>query len=169
MNMEIIKVELKTEDQVDVEKTEEVINRKRRKISLHHQVGMAPKVILMRQSSHDLAVVADLYSLLVDFKTMAPSSRSLLCCQPASHPSVLMCPICGDYFVGKADRMLKLCKHFESVHPSDALKLILNAMKAYKKLIEHMRKALEFDVWFGDVNYATVKRNKSFECSECKI
>ncbi|XP_034254130.1 uncharacterized protein LOC117652966 isoform X2 [Thrips palmi] len=148
----LIKEELKTEEQEDVDNTEE-----------------GPKAILMRQSSHDLAIVADLYSLLEDFRTMAHSSKSLLCCQPASYPSVLMCPLCGDYFVGKADRMLNLCKHYETVHPSDALKLILDAMKTYKKLIAHMRKALEFDVWFGDVNYTTVKRNKSFECTECKI
>ncbi|XP_034254129.1 uncharacterized protein LOC117652966 isoform X1 [Thrips palmi] len=165
----LIKEELKTEEQEDVDNTEEVINFTCPKGNLDFRVGMGPKAILMRQSSHDLAIVADLYSLLEDFRTMAHSSKSLLCCQPASYPSVLMCPLCGDYFVGKADRMLNLCKHYETVHPSDALKLILDAMKTYKKLIAHMRKALEFDVWFGDVNYTTVKRNKSFECTECKI
>lgn len=70
--------------------------------------------------------------------------------------------------MGNADRMLKLFKHYESVHPTDALKLILDALKTYKKLIGHMRKALQFDEWFADVNYATVKKNQSFECAECK-
>jgi len=131
-------------------------------------VTQVPKVTLMRQTSHDLAIVSDLYSLLEDFMTMAHSSKSLLCCQPAGIQTVLMCELCGDNFAGKADRMLKLCKHFQLAHPSDALKLILDAIKRYGKLIGHMRKALDFDKWFGEINYAPNLRNKSFECSKCQ-
>lgn len=173
INTDFNKMEFKAEEQEYAVKTEEELNSTQLnstclESSRHRQDGMGPKVILMRQSSHDLAIVANLYSFLDDFRSMACSGKSLLCRQPASCPSVLMCPLCGDYFVGKADRMLKLLKHYESVHPSDALKLILDAMKTYKKLIGHMRKALEFDVWFGEVNYGTVKTNKTFECTECR-
>lgn len=122
----------------------------------------------MRQTSQDLVIVSELYSLLEDFMTMARSSKSLLCCQPAGFHTVLTCQLCGDNFVGKADRLLKLCKHFQLAHPPDALKLILDAMERYGKLIGHMRKALEFDKWFGDINYAPNLRTKSFECSACQ-
>lgn len=127
-----------------------------------------PKAILMRQTSHDLATVSDLYSLLEDFKRMARSSKSLLCCQPAGCQSILMCQLCGEYFTGKADRMLKLCEHYESVHPSDALNLIIESMERYNMLIGHMRKALEFDEWFGDLKYTISRGTKCFHCTKCR-
>lgn len=109
--------------------------------------------MLIRQSSQDYAIIEGLYSLLEDYKTMAFSSKSFLCCQPPVCQAHLLCLLCGEQFIGKADRLLKLCKHFEAVHSIDALELILEAMQRYNMLITHMRKALEFDKWFGTINY----------------
>jgi len=108
---------------------------------------------LIRQSSLDFALVSDLYSLLEDYKTMACSSKSLLCCQPAVCHAYVECMVCGESFMATADRLLKLCKHFECVHPMSASELILEAMQRYEVLILHMRKALEFDKCFGSTHY----------------
>ncbi|KAK3913499.1 GTPase Era [Frankliniella fusca] len=113
------------------------------------------KVTLKRQSSHDYAVISDMYSLLEDFKTMARSGRSLLCCQPPVLHALVMCVLCGDQFLGKADRLLQLFRHIEVVHPSDAFHLILETIQRYDVLITHMRKTIEFDKLFGTRYYSS--------------
>ncbi len=60
--------------------------------------------------------------------------------------------------MGKTDRLIKLCKHFESVHPRNASDLILEAIQRYEVSIAHMRKALAFDKCFGASHYKSVTR-----------
>lgn len=48
MDTDFIKVELKTEEQEDAEKTEEVINFTCRRSSLHRQVGMGTCLYLYK-------------------------------------------------------------------------------------------------------------------------
>lgn len=172
MNVDLIKIELKEEDQSEqnINVAEEEISNTSRQVrtvtNLHFWcclnllmytlsciVIQDQELKLIRQSSHDFALVSDLYSLLEDYMTMASSGKSLLCCQPPVCQAIVVCLLCGENFMVKADRLLKLCKHFESVHPIDASDLILEAMQRYDKLISHMRKALEFDEWFVSTNY----------------
>jgi len=172
MNVDLIKLEPKEEDE-----SEQNINVAEEENSItSRQVGTVTNVnvwycfkilmytlsciviqdrelMLIRQSSHDFALVSNLYSLLEDYKTMASSGKSLLCCQPPLCQAIVMCLLCGENFMVKADRLLQLCKHFESSHPLDASELILEAMERYGKLISHMRKALEFDELFLSTNY----------------
>ncbi|KAK3909937.1 Zinc finger CCCH-type antiviral protein 1 [Frankliniella fusca] len=143
MNLDFLKIEPKEEVQ-----SEQNINVAEEEISSTNREDR--ELMLICQ---DLALISDLYSLMEDFKTMASSGKSLLCCQPPVCQAIVVCLLCGENFMAKSDRLLKLCKHFERVHPKDALKLILEAMERYGKLISHMRKALEFDEWFVSTNY----------------
>ncbi|KAK3909685.1 Transposable element P transposase [Frankliniella fusca] len=139
---------------VDVEEGEEEVTIG----STSNKKMQGQQMMLMRHPSEDFAVISDLYSLFEDYKTMACSSRSLICRQPPVYQALVKCVLCGDQFLGKADRLLKLCNHFESMHPSNAKELILGAIQKYDMSITHMRKALEFDKWFGTVNYKHVTR-----------
>ncbi|KAK3916911.1 Zinc finger CCCH-type antiviral protein 1 [Frankliniella fusca] len=146
MNLDFLKIEPKEEVL-----SEQNINVAEEEISSTYREDR--ELMLIRQSSHDLALISDLYSLMEDCKTMASSGKSLLCCQPPVCQAIVVCPLCGENFMAKGDRLLKLCKHFECVHPKDASELILEAMERYGKLISHMRKALEFDEWFVSTYY----------------
>jgi len=115
-------------------------------------------MMLILQTAKDLAVISDLYSLLEDYMTMACSGKSLLCCQPPVWHALVNCLLCGKHFMGKTDRLLKLCKHFESVHPRIASDLIFEAIERYELSIAHMRKALAFDKCFGASRYKSTTR-----------